>query len=173
MIPGVIAAPITLALDHNFPEPILAALDEFMIDIRLVPIRRIDDRLPDLDDRQLVIALHQLGYRGLVTNNYKMLKNPTELAAILKTKLTVLAIEGVGHDPLRATGALLLDLPGAARKMTTQSGVFWLRPRNPELVDPWTLFERAAEHQNRSPSELYEEVAVSEEELRREILGGS
>lgn len=75
------AAPTTLALDHNFPEPILNALETFMVDSRLVPIRRIDQRLPDLDDRQLVIALHQLGYQGLVTNNYKMLKNPTELVA--------------------------------------------------------------------------------------------
>jgi hypothetical protein len=162
--------PVTLALDHNFPEPILATLAEFMVDIRLVPLRAIDVRLSDLDDRQLVIALHQLGYRGLVTNNYKMLKNPTELAAILKTKLTVFAIEGVGHDPLRATGALLLDLPGAVRKMAAQAGVFWLRPRNPELVDPWKLFQTAAGHQHRDPADLYADVAVSDEELRRAVL---
>ena len=167
----VAATPITLALDHNFPEPILAALDEFMIDIRLIPIRRIDGQLPDLDDRQLVISLHQLGYAGLVTNNYKMLRNPTELAAILRTKITVFAIEGVGHDPLRATGALLLDLPGAVRKMSDKPGVFWLRPRNPQLVDPWELFKDAAEHQHRVPAELYEEVAVSDEELRRRVIG--
>ena len=172
MTSGVLATPITLALDHNFPEPILTALDAFMVDIRLVPIRRVHDRLPDLDDRQLVIALHQLGYPGLVTNNYKMLKNPTELAAILKTKLTVFAIEGVGHDPLRATGAVLLDLPSAVRKMAAQPGVFWLRPRNPQLVDPWELFRNAAEHQSRAPAELYQEVAVSEEELHRQVLGG-
>ena len=168
---GVSAAPTTLALDHNFPEPILNTLETFMVDIRLVPIRRIDQRLPDLDDRQLVIALHQLGYEGLVTNNYKMLKNPTELAAILKTNLTVFAIEGVGHDPLRATGAVLLDLPSAARKMASQPGVFWLRPRNPQLMDPWELFRNAAEHQQRSSAELYQEVAVSEEELHRQVLG--
>lgn len=86
------AALTTLALDHNFPEPILNALETFMVDIRLVPIRRIDQRLPDLDDRQ--------------------------------------------------------------------------------LVDPWELFRNAAEHQQRSPAELYQEVAVSEEELYRQVLGG-
>ena len=50
-----------------------------------------------------MIALHQLGYRGLVTNNYRMLQNPIELAAILKTKLRVFALQGVGDDPVRAT----------------------------------------------------------------------
>jgi len=86
--------PVRLALDQNFPTPILAALSEFIVDIELIPLRRIDPRLSSLDDRTLVVALHQLGFPGLVTNNYKMLKNPNELAAIVATKLTVFAIEG-------------------------------------------------------------------------------
>lgn len=65
-----------LALDQNFPEPILRCLDEYVADVRLVPLRSIDSRLSTLDDRELVIALHQLGWKGLVTNNYRMLKNP-------------------------------------------------------------------------------------------------
>ena len=66
---------IRLALDQNFPTPILAALAEFIVDIDLIPLRKIDQRLSTLDDRTLVIALQQLGFEGLVTNNYKMLKN--------------------------------------------------------------------------------------------------
>ncbi len=31
-----------------------------------------------------------------------MLDVPTEIAAIVKTKMIVIAIEGLGHDPLRA-----------------------------------------------------------------------
>ena len=114
--------PVRLALDQNFPTPILAALAEFIVDIELIPLRRIDPRLSSLDDRTLVVALHQLGFPGLVTNNYKMLKNPKELAAIVATKLTVFAIEGVGDDPIRATGALLLDLPGALKRMDSRKG---------------------------------------------------
>ena len=79
-------------------------------------VDRIDRRLGELDDRGLIIALYQLGWAGLVTNNYKMLYVPAEIAAIVKTKLLVFAVEGVGHDPLRATGALLLDLPGALKR---------------------------------------------------------
>jgi hypothetical protein len=32
--------------------------------------------VPQLGDRELLIALHQLGYTGLITSNYKMLQNP-------------------------------------------------------------------------------------------------
>lgn len=129
--------PPRLALDHNFPTPFLRALDTYIVDVELITLRDIDARLPTLDDRQLVIALHQLGFPGLVTNNYKMLKNPKELAAIIATRLTVFAIEGVGDDPLRATGALLLDLPGALKKMDTRRPqVFWMKPRNPLPQNP-------------------------------------
>ena len=145
--------PIRLALDQNFPTPILAAFEDYLVDVELVSLRKIDRRLSTLDDRALVIALHQLGFPGMVTNNYRMLKNPRELAAIIETRLTIFAIEGVGGDPLRATGAVLLDLPGALKKLDTRKGqVFWMRPRNPTPEDPRLLFDRAAEHQNRQPA---------------------
>lgn len=164
-------APTRLALDQNFPTPILKALDEFVVDVHLEPLHQIDPRLSTLDDRELVIALHQLGYPGLVTNNYKMLKNPRELAAIIATKLTVFAIEGVGDDPIRATGAILLDLPGALKRLDSRRAqVFWMRPRDLRPVDPRDLFDRAAEHQHRSPADLMAQVAVSKQELIRPVL---
>src|SRR4029078_13237948 len=103
------SSPPRLWPDHNFPTPILDALRRYLVDIELVTLREIDHRLPSLNDRTLVIALHQLGFPGLVTNTHKMITTPRELAAIIATRLTVFAIEGVGDDPLRATGALLLD----------------------------------------------------------------
>jgi len=74
-----------IPLDHNFPEPILSCLEQFIPDALLLPIRRIHPALPQLQDRQLLIALHQLGFEALVTNDYKMLKNPLHLAALCKT----------------------------------------------------------------------------------------
>ena len=163
--------PIRLALDQNFPTPILRAIAEYIVDVELIPIREIDARLSTLEDRELLIALKQLGFPGLVTNNYKMLKNPKELAAIMATKLTVFAIEGVGDDPIRATGAVLLDLPGALKRLDSRRAqVFWMRPRNPIPADPAELFERAASHQNRDPEELLREVKVDRNELNRRVL---
>lgn len=160
-----------LALDHNFPEPLLDALGRFVVDCELIPLRRIHPGLPALDDRPLLIALRQLGIPGLVTNNYKMLKNPRELAAVIASKVTVFAIEGLGHDPLRATGALLLDLPGVIKRMDTRRPqVFQLRPRNPEPQDPRALFINVAEHLHRARDDLWEQVKVSPSELRRRVL---
>ena len=160
-----------LPLDQNFPEPILERMGPWMGDIHLVPLRTIDHRLPRLDDRELLIALTQLGYEGLVTLNYKMLRNPAELAAVLKTKLTVFAVEGVGHDPIRATGALLLDLQPAVNAMRSgRSGVFWLRPRSPRPQDPWDLFMKAAFKRGEEATSLYEDVKVSDAELETAVL---
>ncbi len=75
-------------------------------DIDLTSVRKIDPALSDLSDRNLFIALKQLGFDGLVTNNYKMLNVPEEIAAIVSTKATVIAVVGLGHDPIRAVGAL-------------------------------------------------------------------
>lgn len=160
-----------LPLDQNFPEPILAALEPWMGDIQLLPLRRIDPQLPELDDRRLLIALKQLGFEGLVTLNHKMLRNPRELAAVLKTGLTVFAVEGVGHDPIRATGALLLDLrPAVNAVQAGRSGVFWLRPRAPQPRDPWDLFKKAAQKRNEDAEHLYATLKVSDTEMETAVL---
>jgi len=132
-----------------------------------VPIRRIDRRLGELDDRSLIIALYQLGWAGLVTNNYKMLYVPAQIAAIVKTKLLVFAVEGVGHDPLRATGTLLLDLPGALKRYRPRaSQVYRVKPRDPRPVESWTYLVEAARRIKVEPDPLYSQVRVSDDELQ-------
>lgn len=162
-----------LPLDHNFPEPILNCLDEYLVDVRLLPLRHIDPRLPDLDnDRVLLIALYQLGFSSLVTTNYRMLDNPRELAAVLKTKFTVYAVIEAGHDPLKATGILLFDLPAALRKTVPKKAqIFRFRHAQPRPTDPWhDEFKRVARNRNQGTQELYSEVRVSPEELATPIL---
>ena len=160
-----------LSLDQNFPEPILDKVKPWMGDIQLEPLRRIDNRLTVLDDRKLLIALYQLGFEGLVTLNYKMLRNPAELAAVLKTNLTVFAIEGLGSDPIRATGSLLLNLQPAVKAVRSgKTGVFWLRPRAPQPQAPWKLFQQAAKNCKVDPTKLYTDLKVSESEFETTIL---
>lgn len=162
---------VRLALDHNFPETILRDLGKHLTDVELVSLRDIDQRLPNLEDRPLLIALRQLGWKGLVTNNYRMLKNPFELAAIIATKITLFAVEGVGDDPIRATGAVLLDLPGALKRMDSRRGqVFWLRPRDPRPENPRDLFTKLAVQRKTTYDGLMSDVAVSRSELRTRVL---
>ena len=154
-------------IDQNFPEPILDTLSPYVPDIEFLPLLKIDSHLPEASDRELLIALHQLQFNWLVTLNYKMLRNPAELAAVINTKINVFAIEGLGHDPIRATGALLLHLPPAMKVTTNsgQTGVFWIRSSQPKQHDAWELFTDAAERRNIDPDSLYSEVKISNAEL--------
>ena len=161
----------TLPLDQDFPQPILAAIYGWLGDVDLAPIGHIDNRLTDLGDRELVLALYQLGYPGLVTNNYRMLQNPVELAAVIKTELSIIAIEGLGDDPIRATGALLLNLSPIVKAIKAgRTGVFWLHPRAPQPKDPWALLEELAGRRDEDVDDLYRQVAVSDDELTTPIL---
>ena len=160
-----------LPLDHNFPQPILATLSDWLSDVELLPTGHIDRRLTNLGNRELALALYQLGYRRLVTNNYRMLQHPVELAAIIKTKLSIFAIEGLGDDPIRATGALLLDLPSAVNAVEAgRPGIFWLRPRVPQPNDPWDLLKQLTHRQHEDVGDPYQQVAVSDDELATPVL---
>jgi len=161
---------LRLALDQNFPVLVLNATS-LLPEVEIAPLYQIDPRLSDLDDRRLMIALHQLGWRGLITNNYKMLWVPSEIAAAVKTKSVIFAVEGVGDDPLRATGAVLLDLPAAVRRVRSgKAQVFRVNPRGPQPVEAWEYFRQAAERRKVDASVLYEQVKVTDEELNTLIL---
>jgi hypothetical protein len=135
-------------------------------------LKEIDPRLSDLDDRPLFIALKQLGWDGLVTNNYKMLQVPDEIAAIIGTKATVVAIKGTGHDPLRALGALLLELPGLPdRVKRNDSNVFLLHYQNREPDRAWKYLQVLATRRRADLSDLYAEVKVTDLELGTPVLG--
>jgi hypothetical protein len=161
-----------LALDQNFPIPLINAIGDYLPPtVPLAHLKSIDRRMPELDDRPLIIALHQTSWDGLITNNYKMLDVPSEVAAIVKTKLTVVAVEGLGHDPLRAVGALLLELPGIPTRIRPRhANVFRLAYRQRPPTDAWEYFKAAATRHHRDPDELWREIGVTEEELETPIL---
>jgi hypothetical protein len=164
--------PIRLALDQNFPTPLIRAVATYLPDdVEVSSLHQIDRRLSDLDDRSLLIALRQVGWDGLITNNYKMLAVPQEIAAIIKTRTTVVAVEGLGHDPLRAVGALMLELPGlASRLVPNRSNVFRLAYRRRTPEDAWDYLRVVAERAGRTPEDLWNDVGVSNEELETRVL---
>ena len=158
-----------LVLDVNFPVPIVRAVEPYIKGVNFVSLDDIDSQLRELDDRDLLRALHQEGYEWLVTNDTRMLQNPEEIAAIMKSKVSVFAVKGAGHDPVRATGALLLDLPGALKRAQSfeRPAVFRSAPRNPDPQKPWDFLKRAAEHLNVSVTDLFNEVRMTDAELDR------
>ncbi len=104
------------ALDQNFPQPIVSALSEFMAEAELVALADIDARLADLDDWEVLLALHhhEREWDGLLTTDTGMLSLPRELAVLMQTRLTLVVAHAAGHDPLKATGLVLTYLPWIA-----------------------------------------------------------
>jgi hypothetical protein len=167
-----VTEPLRFALDQNFP-PFVIDVAEYFPSAELAPLFKIDPRLCDLDDRRLIIYLHQAGWHGLITNNYKMLWVPPEIAAIVKAKIAVFAVEGLGDDPLRATGAVIQHLPAVLKRVTPgKAQVFRTgKPRSPQPDAAWNYFQQAADRRKSEASDLYAQVKVTDEELETPIFG--
>lgn len=164
MLPPKVGQPLKLALDQNFPTDLLSAVSEWLpTEVHIDHIAQIDRRLSDLDDDRLVIALRQIGYDGLVTNNYKMLEVPHEIAAIVATKSVVIATVKMGHDPIRAAGALLLELPGLPdRLLPNVANVFWLSYERRKPGPAWDFLIKTANKLGIPPSDLWDEHKPSD-----------
>jgi hypothetical protein len=143
-----------VALDHNFPEPILRVLDQHLKAIELVWVRDIDEALPTLDDDALIHALARHGHTVLVTSDYHMVDNPAVLVALHLTRVTLFAIEKAGHDPLVATGVLLKDLLPALRKGSPRGQVFRTRPAALRPTPAFDLLARYADDRGTQPQVL-------------------
>jgi len=91
------------ALDQNFPQPIVKVLQDFQADAELVPLRAIDERMSELDDWRLLLALHhhERPWDGLITTDSSILFQPLELSVLIQTRLTlVVTLEGTDQaDP--------------------------------------------------------------------------
>ncbi len=164
--------PLRLALDQNFPTPVIEAVRPYLpADVQLTHLANIDARLSEVSDRDLFIALSQLGFHGLVTNNYRMLNIPEEVAAIVATKAVVVVVERLGHDPIRAVGSLLLELPGLQQRLQSSvSNVFRLRYAQRRPSDAWTYLSATARSRGLDPAQLWAEVRVTGHELARPVL---
>jgi hypothetical protein len=165
--------PALFALYQNFPEPIIVALDEYIPEVDLVPLRDIDPRLANIDDWQVLLALHHhpRSWDGLITTDSGILNLPREMAVLRQTNLTLVVAEEAGHDPIRATGLLFTHLSWIARRTTqAESQVWQLRARNRPALDPATYLERIAAHQNRTTDAVWRAARLTNAELAQDPL---
>lgn len=123
------AAVTPVALDHNFPEPLLRGVARWLPEFSFSWIKDLPPGdLNELEDHDLVYELHQRAFPMMVTNNHKMLDDKRVLVAIEQTRLTVVAIEGAGDDPVFATGVLLRDLRDVLKANTPQGMYVRIKP---------------------------------------------
>jgi hypothetical protein len=157
------------ALDHNFPVSIVDALAPMMPEAELVPISRIDPRLPGFkDDWRVLVALyhHPRAWDGLVTTDSGMLSLPRELAVLHQTKLTLVVAEAAGHDPAKATGIVLAQLSGICKQTTPEQAQVWiLRTIQKEPERAWDQLSKIAKRQGKSIDEVFKSVRLSQVEL--------
>jgi hypothetical protein len=167
--------PRLFALDQNYPEPIVDALAEFLADdAELIPIRRIDERLPTAEDWQVLQALHLHGrdWDGLITSDKNMLGLPKELAVLCQTKLTLVVAVAAGHDPIKATGLLLTHLGSICEQTRADSAQVWtLRTARKAPEDPWIHMTQAAARQDISADTLYRRERLTGDDLAADPLG--
>lgn len=162
-----------LALDQNFPTPIVKALQGSIVEVELRHVYEIDARLSRLDDWELLLALrhHADGYAGLVTTDARMLAQPRELAALNQTRLSLVVAEAAGHDPVRATGLVLTHLPRISGLIDPERAQIWtLTAHTPTPKTPWDHLGRIASKQKRSTSELFGEAKLDERTLAGDPL---
>jgi hypothetical protein len=161
------------ALDQNFPLPIVDVLSEFMAEAELAPIAEIDARLTDLDDWEVLLALHHDArpWDGLITTDSGMVSLPRELCVLMQTHLTLVVAEAAGHDPLKATGLVLAYLPWIANQTRPDTAQLWvLRTANRPAEDPWDRLERIAARRQTSVQALYNAERLTQAELNRNPL---
>jgi hypothetical protein len=156
------------ALDQNFPEPIVRALDEFLGCARLVPVRQIDERMPRLEDWELLEKIHAhrglassdgaelQAWDGLITSDDAMLNDPRAMGTLKRTGLTLVIADGQGHNPVRATGLVLFHLDHICVHTV---------PSRPQI---WTL--RATQKQSESPDKHLATLASREKITVQELL---
>jgi hypothetical protein len=166
--------PRLFALDQNFPEPIVDTPAEFLAeDAALVPIRRIDPRLPTADDWQVLQALHahQRPWDGLITSDSNMLGLPKELAVLCQTKLTLVVTIAAGHDPIKATGLLLAHLSAVCEQTRPDRPQVWtLATTRKAPDDAWDYLTQAAARHDTSARQLYDRERLTADELSSDLL---
>jgi hypothetical protein len=157
------AARRLFALDHGFPQPIVEVLADYTPDVELIAIEKIDERMPDLDDWEVLLTLHHHpdAWDGLVTTDSSMVQTPESLAVLMQTKLTLVVAMEAGHDMLKATGLLFAYLPGILGRTDPAVAQLWkLQAENRPHIDPWKELQSVAEHQDRPVNELWNEARL-------------
>ena len=134
----------------------------------LVPLRNIAPGLAQLDDWEVLLALHQdmRPWDGLVTNDANMLGLPKEMPVLAQTNLTLVVVKGHGDSPVRATGALLCHMPFICRHTTRERAQVWsLGVAQKNYEDVFVYLDKIGEKQGLTGEALFNRHKLSKEEL--------
>ncbi len=131
-------------LDQNFP--IQATGLPWPQGLDVCPLTAIDPALArNHDDWEVLRALHRRGdVDGFITNDADILHLPREMVMLSRTQLTLVVTDGLGHDPLGATGLLMLHLPQIVRRSDPTPRIYRLRRSQLPLVQVRPIIDNLA-----------------------------
>lgn len=161
------------ALDHNYPAPIIEQAKPFLSGVELVFIGEIDSRLSELDDWELLLALHHhpREWDGMISNDTSMLDQERELAVLGYTHLTLVAPVAAGHDPIRSSGQVLAHIEDIASRTTLRKPQVWrLASRTGGGDHPDRFIEKLATRAGLDPIDLRKKATPSKTVLQRDPL---
>lgn len=157
-VPGTPAPRRLFALDQNFPEPIVASMEEFIESAELVPVRRIGPKFSTLEDWELLLALnnHHREWDGLITSDASMLKVPRVVSVLVQTKLTIVVAHGQGDNPVRATGVVLAHIDHICHNTDKRKPQVWfLGVTQKPHEEAWDYLKVIAQRRGVSTTELF------------------
>ena len=120
------------------------------------PLGTIDpDLTRDHDDWEIFRALHRRGnIDGFITNDANILNLSREMVTLSRTQLTLVVTSGVGHDPLGATGLIMLHLPQIAKQTHPKPCIYILKRSQLNLTNVRTTVDKLAQREGIAPSDL-------------------
>ena len=147
---------VHFVLDHNFPWQVTQL--PWPEHLRLTRLADYDASLiQHYDDWQVFYALDRRGdVDGFITNDANILQLAREMVVLSGTRLTLVVADGVGHDPIRATGLVMLYLGQIVNRLSHRPQIFKLRPvgLGHYRSTPAKQINRLADHRNIAPPEL-------------------
>lgn len=97
--------------------------------VKISRLVNIAPSLQSVDDWQVINGLHRRGdIHGLITNDGRMLNLPREMVALSCSKLALIVTDGVGNDPIRATGLVMVHLQDVVKQLSGYPQIFRLHP---------------------------------------------
>lgn len=164
---------VRLALDQNFPTPLIKAAKPWLGAIELRHTHEIDPRLSELDDWELLLALlhHPDGYVGMITADARMIEQAKELAVLQQTGLSLVVAEGSGHDPVKATGLVLTHISHIVGQIGRKKSKIWsLSSHAPLPKVPRDYLGQLASKEKVSIEQIFAAARVDDATLGRDPL---
>jgi hypothetical protein len=85
----------------------------------------------------------------------------------MQTKLALVVTEESGHDPLMATGLVLVHLPAICKRRQPDLAQVWvLRTVEKRPQAPWEILTTVAKRQGTQTKQLYDAHKLTDEQLR-------